>query len=104
MIFFSRSEMSRSAAFGAGHHAVDGLLQLEHGDGLLAAAGREQRALVHHVRQVRAGEAWRSPGDDAEIHGRIERLALGVDPKDALAPLQVGPVDHDLPVESPGPQ
>ena len=89
---------------GAGHHPVDGFLDLLHRDGLLVAAGGEQRGLVDRVGEIGAGEPGRAAGEHLEVDGRVERLASGVHAQDGLAALQVGPVDHDLAVEPAGPQ
>ncbi len=41
---------------------------------------------------------------DVEIRGRVERLTLRVDAEDGLPSFEIGPVDHDLPVEPSGAQ
>ena len=91
-------------ALGAGQHPVDGALHGRHRDVAAAAAGREQRRLVHEVGEVGAGEAGRAAGQHVEADVVGQRLALGVDVEDRLAALEVGLVDHDLAVEAPGPQ
>ena len=91
-------------ALGAGHHAVDGVLELGVADELQVAAGGEQRGLVHEVGEVGAGEARGAAGEHVEAHVGLERLALGVHLEDRLAALEVGAVDDDLAVEATGPQ
>ena len=89
---------------GAGDHAHDPFLELVLLDHLLAAARREQRSLVDEVRQVGAGEPGRPGSQRVEIDLRRQRLALRVHLEDLLAPVAVGPVDDDLPVETAGTQ
>jgi hypothetical protein len=91
-------------ALGAGHDPVDGFLDLLHRDGLLVAAGGEQRRLVDRVREIGAGEPGRAACEHLEVDGGVERFAPGVYAQDRLATFQVGPVDHDLTVEAPGAQ
>ena len=86
-----------------GHHAVDGLLELDHLDAVLLAAGGEQRGLVDHVGQVGAREPRRPRGDHVQVHVRAERHAAGVHLEDVLAAPEVGPVHDDLAVEPPRP-
>ena len=85
---------------GAGDHAHDPFLELVLADRLLAAARGEQRGLVDHVREVGAREAGRRGGEHVEVDLLVERLALRVHLEDLLAPLAVGAVDDDLPVEA----
>ena len=85
---------------GAGDHAHDPFLELVLADRLLAAARREQRRLVDHVREVGAREAGGRRREHVEVDLLVDRLALRVHLEDLLAPLAVGPVDDDLPVEA----
>ena len=67
---------------------------------LLAVVARgQQRRLVDHVGQVRAGEARGPPGDDVQVGVGRDRLAARVHLEDALAAGQVGLGHDDLPVE-----
>ena len=91
-------------ALGAGHHTVDGLLDLLHADGLLAPSSGQQRRLVDDVREVGAGEAGRASRDDVEVHALGPRLAPCVHPQDRLATLEVGAVHGDVAVEATRPQ
>ena len=100
----SFSDSSTLLRSGPGHHPVDGLLQRGHGDQRAVVPRGEQRALVDHVGQVRAGEAGRPPGDHVEVHVGGERLAARVHPQDAAPPGQVRLGHHDLPVEPARPQ
>src|SRR4051812_48480921 len=84
----------------AGNHAHDPFLELVLLDDLLAAACCEERCLVHEVRKVRAGEAWRAGCERREIDLGRERLALRVHLEDLLPPDAVGTIDDDLPVEA----
>ncbi len=91
-------------ALGAGHHAIDGGLQLGVADELQVPTGRQQGRLVHEVGEVSAREARGATGEDIEPYVRLQRLALGVHAQDGLAALEVGTVDDDLPVEATGPE
>ena len=85
-------------------HAVDGSLDLGEAYLLLVLAGGEQGGLVHYVGQVRARGAGGHYGDSMQVHVLIQGLALGMDFKYLLAALDVGVVDHYLPVEAAGTQ
>ncbi len=87
-------------ALGPGDDAVDGLLERVVRDGLLVAAGGQQRGLVDDVLEVGAGEAGRAARDRLELDVGDERLALGVHRQDRGAPVLVGGVDGDLAVEA----
>ncbi len=89
-----------AALLRAGHHPVDGLVQVVVVDQRGVAAGGQQRRLVQHVRQVGAGEARGPPGDREQVDVDGQRLALGMDLEDVVAALQVGALDRDLPVEA----
>ena len=89
---------------GPRHDPVDGFLDLLHGDRLLVPTRGEQRSLVDRVREVGAGEAGRAPGQHREVDRLVEGLAPGMHAKDRLPAFEIGAVDHDLPVEPPGPQ
>ena len=52
---------------GAGDHAHDPLLELDHRDLAVALAGGQQRRLVDQVREVGAGEAGRLAGEHVEV-------------------------------------
>src|SRR6185312_5356139 len=49
-------------------------------------------------------EAGRARSERVEVDRRVDRLALRVHLENPLAPVAVGPVDDDLPVEAAGPQ
>ena len=85
---------------GAGDHAHDPLLELDHRDLALARARGQQRRLVDQVGEVGAGEAGGLAGERVEVDLLGERLAAGVDLEDLLAALAVGAVDDDLAVEA----
>src|SRR5438046_2512131 len=84
----------------AGDHAHDPFLELVLLDRLLPAARRQQRSLVDEVREIRAREPGRARRKRVEVDLRRERLALRVNFEDLLAPVAVGTVDDDLPVEA----
>ena len=94
----------QALAFHAEHDLVLGVLEILHGDLLAIAAGREQRRLVHHVRQVRSRQAGGGAGDLGQVHVFGDRDVAAMDAEDPLAAAHIGPIHHDLPVESAGPQ
>ena len=68
--------------------------QVALGDVGPAAAGREQRRLVHQIGEVGARHARRRSGEFVQVHVRRERNLAGVDAQDfgaALAGLAGGP-------------
>ncbi len=91
-------------ALGAGDHAVDGLFELVHADGLAVAPRGEDRGLVDQVLQVGAREAGGLLGQGLQEHALLQRLAAAVDLQDGHAALDVGAVEHDLAVEAAGAQ
>ena len=80
------------------------LLEVRHGDELVAAARAQQRRLVGKVLKVRAGKARRAPRDLGKVHVLGKRLVGGVDLQNVLAPLDVGIADVDLAVKAAGTQ
>ncbi len=93
-----------AALFGAGEDLDLRLLEVRHGDELVAAARAQQRRLVGKIFEIRAGEARRALRDLGEVHVLGERLVGGVDLQNVLAPLDVGIADVDLAVEAAGAQ
>ena len=91
-------------ALRTGDDALHGLAHLALRDDLLATARREQRPLVHEVRQIGAREARRELGHLGEVHVAADGLVLAVHLQDLLAALHVGRVHHDLAVEAAGAQ
>ena len=91
-------------ALRAGHDAIDGFLDLLHLDRTLVATRGEQRCLVDDVREVGPGEPRRAPCEQIQLHRGVERLAASVNTEDRLAPFDVGPIEHYLPVEPSGSQ
>ena len=88
----------------AGHDAGDGLLDGGHGDLRQVVARGEQRSLVHHVHQIRAGEVGGAAGQHLQIHVLAQGLVAGMHLQDLLATDHVGVVDHDAAVEAAGAQ
>ena len=86
----------------AGHHALDGIVDLVHGDLRQLAAGGQDGGLVEQVGQIGAGEAGRAPGHLVEIDILGQGLAAGMDAEDLQAAGVVGPVDHHLAIETAG--
>ena len=86
----------------ADHDTVDGTVDLLPADGGLAVAGGGDGGLIHEVLELSAGETGSTTGDGLEVDVGFERLATGVDAKDALTALEVGKVDGDLAIETAG--
>src|SRR5262249_48643693 len=82
--------------------ALDGLVELDPTDHLLAVAGRHQRRLVDQVRQVGADRAGRQTGDVAQVHVGGHADGAGVNLEDRLAAVDGGPVHDDGAVEATG--
>ena len=91
-------------ALRAGDDALERLAELRRADDLLVAPRGEDGRLVDEVGQVGAAEAGRGLGDERQVDGLVERLALDVDLEDLQAALHVGPVEDDLAVEAAGAQ
>ena len=87
-----------------GHDAVDGLIDVGHADRPAPEPGGQQSRLVEDVLQVSSRVSGRAPGHHGQVDVGRERLALGVDLEDGLAPPEVGGVHGDLAVESAGAQ
>src|SRR5207302_6200371 len=77
-------------------------VQLGVADLLETLARREQRRLVHHVREVGAREARRAPCYHVEVDGVGEWLAFRVHLQNAFASAEIRTVDDDLTVEASG--
>ncbi len=84
--------------------ALDPLLEFRHGHEVLISPCRQQGRLVHEVRQVGADETRRQFGDPLQFDLVVHLDPGGVHLEDGFAPFDVGPVDEDVAVESPGPQ
>ena len=86
--------------FGTGDDALHGLGDLTHGDDLLAAACGKKSAFVHEVHQVGTREARGELSDLLKVDVGTTRFVGGMNLKNALAALDIGRVDGDLPVEA----
>ena len=73
-------------------------------DGLASRARRDQRRLVHEVREVRAREAGGAARDRSELDVGLERHLARVHAEDLLAALDVGVAHHHLAIEASGTQ
>ena len=69
-----------------------------------AAPGREQRRLVHQIREVGAGHAGGRRREFVQVDLVGERNLAGMDPQNVGAALVVWRMDDDRPVEPTGPQ
>ncbi len=83
---------------------VAGDIEIDEADGRAAGARREQRRLVHEVREVCAGEPGGAAGDGSQVHVRLHRDLRDVHLEDRFAAPQVGVADGHLPIESSGPE
>ena len=83
-----------------GHDLQKTFLQILHQNAGTVGASGQQSGLIEQVFQIRAGEAHGSAGDDMQIHGIGQGLALGVDLEDLLAAVAVGLADIDLAVKA----
>ena len=86
------------------HQTFQRFIDLGHTDGILVAASREERGLVHEVHKIGAGHAARQLGDAHKVDVGAERLVLGVHLEDLLASAHIGRIDDDLTVEAAGAQ
>jgi hypothetical protein len=89
-------------AFEAGDDPVNGIFEVAQLDGVLARARRPERRLVDQVGEIGPDEARRPSRDEAQIETRGQRDVPRVYTQDLLAAVEVGSVDHDLPIESSG--
>ena len=81
-------------------HAVGRLLERVGGDYVAADARGEKRRLVEHVGQIRAAHAGGALSQRVQVSVGAERLVLGVDLENLLAPGQVRVGHRDLAVET----
>ena len=88
------------APLGAHHDLVLGALEFLHGHRALVAARREQRRLVHQIREIRAGKARRAARDDRRLDVVAERHLAHVHFEDLLAAAHVGQRHDHLAVEA----
>ena len=95
---------TRGAAGKAGDAALDGLVDVGHGDGVGAAAGGEKGRFVDEVGEVGAGHAGGHLGDRIGVDAGSEGDLLEVQGKDLAPGGAVGTVDEDLAVETAGAQ
>ena len=98
-----------SAAVLHGHHhlplrpeddALERVREVGLEDGVVVAAGREQRGLVDEVRQIGADHARRRRGDPAEVDVRPQRHAARVHLQDRLTSASVRRLHGDPAVEA----
>ncbi len=93
-----------TALLEARQNALHGALEVLLPDVLLIVARREDGRLVRDVREIGAGQAGGTAGEDRDVDVRAERLRARVDAQDLLTALQVGWGDVDLAVEATGAQ
>ena len=80
-------------------HALDRVVEVAHGDLILALARAENRRFVHDVFQIRAREIRRALGDVRQIHVVRQRLLLRMHAQNRLAAAHIGIADGDLAVK-----
>ena len=85
-------------------HPHDPLLQLDHLDRLLAPPRRQQRRLVHEIRQIGTREPRRPSRQRIEIDLRRDRLTLRMHLQDPPPTVPIRPVNHDLTIKPTRPQ
>ena len=83
----------------AHEHAVTRVLEVLAVHRRLAPPDREQRGLVHEVREVRTGHARRAAGDDRDVDVVGDLLVAEVHLQDVDPLFLGGERDHDLAVE-----
>src|SRR5881409_85082 len=88
-------------ALGTKGDLLERLFEVDLTDRLLVAARGEDRRLVDDVGEVRAGEAGRDLRDAEQLHVLVERLAANMHVEDRATALDVGAVEHDVPVSKP---
>ena len=89
----------RPARLHPGDDALECIVEVGGEDDVAARAAGEDRGLVADVREVGAGQAARLARDEVEVDG-VDRLVLGVDLEDLLAPDPVRRRDEHLTVEA----
>ena len=92
------------APFRSHQHLVARLIEILGRDLLAAAADRQQRGLVHQVRELGAREAGRAARDLAQVDIGAEGDLLRVNLENLQTALHVGRAHRHLSVEAPGPQ
>ena len=86
----------------AGHHALDGVVHLVHGDLGELTAGRQDRRFVEQVGQIGTGVAGSAASDLVEVDVLGQGLAAGVHAEDLQTTGVVGAIHHNLAVEAAG--
>ena len=87
-------------AFGAQHHAILRFLEIAHVDLVVTLPSREQRALIHKIREVGAGHARGTAGEGMHAHVVRLRLVAQVHLENAFTAAEIRRIDHDLTVEA----
>ena len=91
-------------ALHAHEHLVLCFLKVKHGHLLLTEPRSHERGFVYQVCKVCAHEPRGSFCNNKQVHVRGERNVLCVNLEDAIPALDVGHINHDLPVEPARPQ
>ena len=86
-------------ALDAHQHLVARRVEIAVADRLAAGARRNQRGLVHEVREVGARESRRAARNRTQIDVRLERHLARVHAENLLAALDIGIADHHLTIE-----
>ena len=79
---------------------VLGVLEVEHLDDLLVLASRQQRRLVHQIRQIRSRKARGAARQHLQLHVGSQRDAPRVHFQDLFPTLHIGPGHDHLAVEA----
>ena len=86
--------------FGAHLNALNRVIQVAHGNLLLAFTGTENRRFIHDVFQIRAGEIRRALGNVVQIDVIGKRLFLGMNTQNRLASANIRIANRDLAIKT----
>jgi hypothetical protein len=103
-VFFLFLRHHDRLALRSDHHAVDRLVAVVHLDDRFIAPRREQRGLVEQILQIGAGESGRAFRKRLEQDFLAQRLVARMHFQDLLPAFDVRAIDHDLAIETAGPQ
>ena len=87
----------------ASHDALDGVVDLIHGNFGELPAGRQDRGLIEQIGQISAGIARGAARHLVEVHILGQGLAAGMDLKDLKATAVIGAIHHHLAIKTARP-
>ncbi len=100
-LFFMGTDLATLALW-PGNNTVDRFFQVDHFNNLLAAAGRQDSALIHQIRQVGAGKPDGLLSQGFQINIRRQRLAFGMNHKDLMSAMKIRHIQHYTAVKTAG--